>query len=46
MLTLGAFASFAAEVQSIEPDRRVWVLMDIMGGQTRVKVRADQLKLV
>ncbi len=43
-LALGAFANFAAEVQSIEPDRRVWVLMDIMGGQTRVKVSADQLK--
>ncbi|SIT81551.1 transcriptional antiterminator RfaH [Yoonia rosea] len=43
-LAQGAFANFTAEVQSIEPDRRVWVLMDIMGGQTRVKVSADQLK--
>ncbi|PXW67927.1 transcriptional antiterminator RfaH [Loktanella sp. PT4BL] len=46
VLTQGAFASFAAEVQSIEPDRRIWVLMDIMGGQTRVRVSADQLKSV
>jgi transcriptional antiterminator RfaH len=44
VLTQGAFANFAAEVQAIEPDRRVWVLLDILGGQTRVKVRADQLK--
>ncbi|MGJ8588267.1 MAG: transcription termination/antitermination protein NusG [Yoonia sp.] len=46
VLTQGAFANFAAEVQAIEPDRRVWVLMDIMGGQTRVRVSADQLKSV
>ena len=42
--THGAFANFAAEVQAIEPDRRVWVLMDIMGGQTRVRVSADQIR--
>lgn len=43
LLTRGAFANFVAEVEAIDPDRRVWVLMDIMGGQTRVKVSADQL---
>jgi len=44
LLTRGAFANFVAEVEMIDPDSRVWVLMDIMGGQTRVKVSADQLR--
>lgn len=45
-LTKGPFANFVAEVESIAPDRRVWILMDIMGGQTRVAVGADQLRAV
>lgn len=45
-LTKGPFASFVAEVEKIAPDRRVWVLMEIMGGQTRVAVGADQLRAV
>ena len=46
MLTKGAFANFVAEVETIAPDRRVWVLMEIMGGQTRVAIGADQLRAV
>ena len=45
-LTSGPFAKFAAVVERIEPDRRVWVLMEMMGGQTRVAVAADQLRMV
>ena len=45
-LNTGPFANFVAEVEKIAPDRRVWVLMDIMGGQTRVAVGADQLRAV
>ena len=45
-LTKGPFANFVAEVEKIAPDRRVWVLMEIMGGQTRVAVGADQLRAV
>jgi len=41
-LNTGPFANFVAEVEKIAPDRRVWVLMDIMGGKTRVAVGADQ----
>ena len=44
MLTSGPFANFTAEVLKIAPDKRVWVLMDMMGKQTRVAVAADQLK--
>lgn len=45
-LTTGPFANFVAEVEKNAPDRRVWVLMEIMGAQTRVAVRADQLRAV
>ena len=45
-MTTGPFADFVATIESISPDRRVWVLMEIMGGQTRVAVTADQLRTV
>lgn len=45
-LTKGPFASFVAEVERIDPDRRVWLLMEIMGGRTRVAASADQLVAV
>ena len=44
-LTKGPFANFVAEVEKIEPDRRAWVLMEIMGSQTRVEIGADQLQV-
>lgn len=43
-LIKGPFANFVAEVERFEPDRRVWVLMQIMGGQKRVAVKAHQLR--
>jgi len=46
LLTKGPFANFAAEVEKIAPDRRVWVLMEIMGTQTRVAVKAEHLRAV
>lgn len=42
----GPFANFVAEIEGIAPDRRVWVLMDVMGGQTRVAVNPEQLRAV
>lgn len=43
-LTSGPFADFVGRIEAIAPERRVWVLMEIMGGQTRVAVAADQLR--
>ncbi len=43
-LRTGPFANLVAEVERIAPDRRVWVLMEIMGRQTRVAVDTDQLR--
>ena len=45
-VTKGPFADFIATIESIAPDRRVWVLMEVMGGQTRVAVDARQLRAV
>ncbi len=45
-LTTGPFANFLAEVERIAPDRRVWVLMEIMGGETRVAVSEGDLRTV
>ncbi|WP_217272104.1 KOW motif-containing protein [Sphingopyxis sp. BSNA05] len=45
-LTRGPFANFTAEVVKVAPDRRVWVLMEIMGARTKVAIGADQLRTV
>jgi transcriptional antiterminator RfaH len=45
-ITSGPFVDFVATIDNITPDRRVWVLMEIMGGQTRVAVKVDQLQTV
>jgi transcriptional antiterminator RfaH len=42
----GPFAEFAATVEEISPDQRVWVLLDLMGRTTRVAVHSDALQLV
>jgi transcriptional antiterminator RfaH len=40
----GPFAQFVATVESLAPQRRVWVLLDILGSQTRVWLDAGQLR--
>jgi hypothetical protein len=45
-LTSGPFAKFVGTIESIAPGRRVWVLMKIMGGETRVAVGSVQLRQV
>jgi len=45
-LTGGPFADFVATVETINPDHRVWVLLDLMGRPTRVAVQADALQVV
>jgi transcriptional antiterminator RfaH len=42
----GPLSELVADVQVIAPDRRLVVLMEVMGGQTRVAVKADQLGIV
>lgn len=45
-ITSGPFADFVGRVETIAPDRRVWVLMELMGGQTRVSAKAEYLRAV
>ena len=42
----GALANFIATVETIDSNRRIWVLMDIMGQTTRVQVASEQVKLL
>lgn len=44
LLTSGPFANFVAEVEKTAPERRVWVLMDVLGKKTRVTVNSDQIR--
>ena len=44
VFTQGPFANLVAEIEGAAPERRVWVLMDIMGNQTRVAVEPNQLR--
>lgn len=46
MLTKGPFANFIATIESTAPDRRIWVLMDLLGAPTRVAVSEDHLRAV
>ena len=41
----GPFANFVATVEKIDAQQRVWILMELMGRGTRVKVQQEQLKL-
>lgn len=43
MLT-GPFAKFIATVDTIDPEQRIWVLMDFMGQKARMNVAANQLQ--
>jgi transcriptional antiterminator RfaH len=45
-ITTGPFADIVAKIENLAPTRRVWVLMDLMGGQTRVAIKFDQIKAV
>ena len=45
-LTTRPFANFVAEVEKIAPNRRLSVLMENMGAQTRVTLGAGQLRAV
>ena len=44
-LLTGPFAKFVATVDSIDPEQRIWVIMDYMGQKTRIQIASDQLRL-
>jgi len=44
-VTNGPFADFIGTVEQIAPDQRIWVLLDILGKNTRVAIRSADLRL-
>ena len=40
----GPFADFIARVEKYETDQRVWVLMDLMGRDTKIQTASDALQ--
>ncbi|MDF1734012.1 MAG: transcriptional activator RfaH [Minwuia sp.] len=45
MVTAGAFADFVGRVERIDPDQRVWVLLDLLGRTTRVSLSPDSMRV-
>ena len=43
-LLTGPFAKFVGTVENIDADQRIWVLLEFMGQQTRVKVAHEHLQ--
>lgn len=46
ILKSGPFAQFIAKVETLSSDKRVWVLLDLMGIKTRVLARSEQLQRI
>ncbi len=44
-ISSGPFSQFIATVERVEPERRVWVLLDLLGGERPVEVRLDDLAI-
>ena len=40
----GALTKFVATVETIDSDKRIWLLMDIMGQHARVRVYPEQIR--
>ena len=41
----GPFANFIATVEKYEADQRIWILMDLMGRNTKIQTPSDNLTL-
>jgi len=45
-ISSGPFADFVATVEKVDPDQRVWMLLELMGRATRVVVHQDALRQI
>ena len=43
-ITAGPFAQIVTRIETVDRERRIWVLMDIMGQKARVALRPDQVQ--
>ena len=41
----GPFTNFIATVETLEADKRIWILMDLMGRETKFKIDINNLKI-
>jgi transcriptional antiterminator RfaH len=41
----GPFANYVANVETYEDDQRIWLLMDLMGRRSKIKIATDSLQL-
>ena len=44
-ISRGPFADFLAQVENIEAEKRVWVLLDLLGQKSRVRLNLKSLEL-
>ena len=44
VLTSGPFAKLVATVESLTPDKRVWLLLNLLGSQTKVMASREHLR--
>ena len=44
-MVTGPFANFIAKVDKIDPEQRIWILMDFAGQRARIQVTSAQLQL-
>ena len=42
----GPFADFIASVETLESDQRIWTLMDLMGQETKIEVKLNDLQIL
>ena len=42
----GPFAEFIATVEDIDPQKRVWMLIDFLGRASRISVSPEQLQVI
>lgn len=45
-LLTGPFANFIATIESIDHEKRIWVLMDFMGQKTRTQVSSNHIQTI
>lgn len=44
-ITNGPFAQLTGKIDKIDDDQRIWILLDILGNQTRVSIKSFNLTL-
>lgn len=45
-LTRGPFSDFVAKIESISPDRRIWIMLELLGAERRVAVSEEHLRAI